>query len=189
MEQDLPLPGHVNAEQRFDAVMEKYGRLLRAAIRGFCPRDMTADSDDIAQEAYLRVWRAVASGREIPSPASYLYRVAATATIDAIRRAKARREATLDPLDPDADARAELHTPPEEGPEQVAAARQLVDKCQQVLRSFTIDRRRAVALHLQGLTTEEIGRLLGWSEAKARNLIYRALRDLRERLHAEGIEK
>ena len=188
MERDLPLQGHTSAEQRFDAVMEQYGRLLRAALRSFRPRDLTADSDDIAQEAYSRVWRAVASGREIPSPASYLYRVAATA-IDAIRRAKTRREATLDELDPDTDARRELRTNPGEGPEQVAAARQLVEKCHDLLRSFSVDRRRAVALHLQGLTTHEIGRLLGWSEAKARNLVYRTLRDLRERLHAEGIDK
>ena len=33
----------------------------------------------------------------------------------------------------------------------------------------------------------EVGRLLGWSESKARNLVYRGLRDLRAALKREGI--
>jgi RNA polymerase sigma-70 factor (ECF subfamily) len=188
MERDIPLTGPMSAEQRFDALMEQYGRLLRAAICRACPRDMTADCDDITQEASLRVWRAVASGREIPSPASYLYRVAATTTIDAIRRVKARREAALDHLDPDAETGAALRTAPADAPDRLAAARQLADRARQLLQSFSVDRRRAVALHLQGLTTAEIGGLLGWSEAKARNLVYRGLNDLRERLRREGID-
>jgi DNA-directed RNA polymerase specialized sigma24 family protein len=50
------------------------------------------------------------------------------------------------------------------------------------------NRRRAVGLHLQGLTTAEIGALLGWSEPKARNLVHRGLKDLRQSLRASGIE-
>jgi DNA-directed RNA polymerase specialized sigma24 family protein len=45
------------------------------------------------------------------------------------------------------------------------------------------DRRRtAVGLHLEGLTTQEIADLLGWSEPKARNLVYRGLNDVRQSL-------
>jgi hypothetical protein len=50
------------------------------------------------------------------------------------------------------------------------------------------NRRLAVRLHLQGLTTAEIGELSGWSEPKARNLVYRGLKDLRQYLRALGIE-
>ena len=46
----------------------------------------------------------------------------------------------------------------------------------------------AVKNHLQGLTTPEIGALLGWSEPKARNLVYRGLRDSRMALRGLGIE-
>ena len=43
-------------------------------------------------------------------------------------------------------------------------------------------------LHLEGYRRDEIEALLGWSEAKTRNLLYRGLSDLREFLVARGIE-
>jgi RNA polymerase sigma-70 factor (ECF subfamily) len=184
-EHDIPLAGRVSPDVRFDAVMEEYGRLLRAAVARLCPRDMTAECDDIRQEAYLRVWRAVAAGREIQSPASYIYRAAATATIDAIRRVKARREQALEAGAESEQKELQSETVP---PDKAAEHRQIIEKTVRLLAAASPDRRRAVTLHLQGLTTQEIGDLLGWSEAKARNLVYRTLGDLRSRLRAEGID-
>ena len=42
-------------------------------------------------------------------------------------------------------------------------------------------------LHLQGYHRDEIAGLLGWSEAKTRNLLYRGLDDLRALLVRQGI--
>jgi RNA polymerase sigma-70 factor (ECF subfamily) len=188
MEQDIPFTGTIPASERFDSVMEQYGRLLRAAILRLCPRDMAADYDDIHQEACLRIWRAIAGGREIPAPASYIYRVAATTTIDAIRRVKARREEALEPLTAGPATPLDLPAPPHESPLSILQHTQLSEKTLRVVAAFPTDRRRAVSLHLQGLTTQEIADLVGWSEAKARNLVYRTLKDLRTRLRAEGID-
>ena len=41
------------------------------------------------------------------------------------------------------------------------------------------EKAEAVGLYLQGFTTQEIGDLLGWTEAKARNTVYRSLDALR----------
>jgi DNA-directed RNA polymerase specialized sigma24 family protein len=38
-----------------------------------------------------------------------------------------------------------------------------------------------------GHSREEIADLLGWTEAKTRNLLYRGLADVRARLLAEGV--
>lgn len=168
--------------------MDRYGRLLRAAIARQCPPDMAADCDDIKQDACIRLWRALASGREIPSLASYVYRVAATATIDAIRRVKARREEVLGPENADRPDLVSRLTASGASPERAAALAELADRIDRARRDLAPGRRRAVGLHLQGLTTSEIGDLLGWSEAKARNLVYRGLHDLRQRLLAEGID-
>jgi RNA polymerase sigma-70 factor (ECF subfamily) len=48
-------------------------------------------------------------------------------------------------------------------------------------------RRPVVRMHLAGHPREEIARLLGWSEAKTRNLLYRGMDDLRERLRELGV--
>jgi RNA polymerase sigma-70 factor (ECF subfamily) len=44
-----------------------------------------------------------------------------------------------------------------------------------------------VRMYLSGYEREEIGELLGWSEAKTRNLLYRGLVDLRAKLMKLGI--
>ena len=43
-------------------------------------------------------------------------------------------------------------------------------------------RRAAVKLHVLGYHRHEIAEVLGWTEAKTRNLLYRGLADLRARL-------
>ena len=48
-------------------------------------------------------------------------------------------------------------------------------------------RRSVVKMYLAGYAREEIADLLGWSEPKTRNLLYRGLADLREALTAMGI--
>jgi DNA-directed RNA polymerase specialized sigma24 family protein len=43
-------------------------------------------------------------------------------------------------------------------------------------------------LHIQGCNAGEIAKVLGWTEPKARNLLYRGLNDLRTALVKEGVE-
>jgi len=180
------------APDPFEEILERYGSLLRGTIAQVCPRDLGLQFDDIEQEARLRIWRTLKSETRIEKPASYLYRVAVTATLDAVRRATARREEQLPPSSagPDATARIEGQAPagPPESPESAAHHRLLLDKVQAVLRGMRPDRRAAVSLHIRGFVPEEIGGLLRWSEARARSAVYRGLKELRARLAAEGIE-
>jgi RNA polymerase sigma-70 factor (ECF subfamily) len=48
-------------------------------------------------------------------------------------------------------------------------------------------RRAVVKMYLAGYDRLEIADLLGWTEPKTRNLLYRGLADLRERLTEMGI--
>lgn len=174
-----------------EEIVERYRKFLRDAISSVCPRDMGLQFDDIEQEACLRLLRAVTSEREIRDLASYAYRIAATTTIDAIRRVKARREEQLRLDNDDDQGDAPVHIvpdAPEQSPERQAERRELAAKIQSALSRLSGNRRQAVALHLEGMTTQEVADLLGWTEPKARNLVYRGLSDLRELLRAEGID-
>jgi RNA polymerase sigma-70 factor (ECF subfamily) len=178
-------PG-ASVDEQLEVLLEEYGGVLRGAISRLCPRNLVGLTDDILQEARVRLWNALKSERKIENPASYLYRVAATATIDAVRRIKARREEPLeaeDELPGEASSTGRRPLSPEEMREQGDLQR-VLDQC---FARLPPPRRRAVGLHLQGFTTRQIGDVLGWTEAKARNLVYRGLGDLRDMLRAQGI--
>ena len=88
------------------------------------------------------------------------------------------RDAAREPADPS----------PAASPEEVARGRETWRKLKAALTRLPASRKYPVKLHLQGFTSDEIGRLLGFTEAKARNLVYRGLDDLRRELRTEGIE-
>ena len=168
-----------SVDDRLRSLLEEYGHVLRRAIQRVIPRDMGPDIDDIEQEARLKVWRAIQKETVFEKPASYLYRVAVHATLDAVNKRSARREQPLE---------ASYRDQPGESsssPERAAAGRETIHQVKNAMARLPPNRRRAVGLHLQGFTTTEIGDFYGWSEAKARNLAYRGLGDLRRQLARE----
>jgi len=181
----------VDLEERFNLVVEEFGVLLRRAIVRFCPRDKGLQFDDIEQEARLRLWRALQDEREVTNYASYLYRIAATATIDALRRVQARHEEQLEIL---IDQRTDdgdimlAPAPVKDSPERLAESREAVDKVMSAVAKLPDAQRRAIGMYLQGMTSQDVADLMGWSEPKARNLVYRGLKELRKSLREEGID-
>ena len=170
---------------------------LRNAVRRVCPTALGVTIDEIEQDARIRLWHALKRERIIADPASYIYRIAATAAIDAMRRVRARREHQLDDAAPAKNGEsaggplATFGTPAAAGPpspEQLAADHETGQRIRAALSQLPEKRRRAVGLHLQGFTSTEIGGLLGWSEPKARNLTHRGLKDLRRALTREGLD-
>jgi RNA polymerase sigma-70 factor (ECF subfamily) len=142
-----------------------------------------AEVDEVFQEVRIRVWNAISSGERIAElPASYVYRTAASVALDFIRRRRARRDDSTDPIESACDS--EDAGP--RAPEQVEA-RELGDLIEAALADVPVSRRAVVRMYLDGYGSGEIGLLLGWTEAKARNLVYRGLADLREVLARRGI--
>ena len=159
---------HVGTDRdaRFAAVVERYGRLLRDAIARVFPRRLGLQFEEIEQEARLRLWKALESERDVRDLASYIYKVAATTTIDAIRRVKARREEPLEAEDGDGPPRPR---PLPEGLDGEAALdrRLLLEKVERVMAGLDGRRSQVLRLHFQGFTTTEMASLLGWSEPAA----------------------
>jgi RNA polymerase sigma factor (sigma-70 family) len=179
------------ADARLQELLDSYGALLRRTVRKLCPTTLGVSAEEIEQEARIRLWNALRRERNITDPASYLYRIAATAAIDAVRRVRALREVPID--EPDAGPEPAAAVSPavsrERSPEALALDQQVAERVAAVLAELPDARRRAVGLHLRGFTSTEIAGLLGWTEPKARNLTYRGLTDLRAALRAAGIDE
>jgi len=175
-------------DSRLEALLQQYGALLRRTIARVCPPDLSLSCDDIEQEARISLWKVLRHETAIAFPVSYIRKVAVSATLRAIRQARARREESLpDEGEPPASS-SPGHTPVAASGYDAAERGELRKKIALALARLPENRRVAVGLHLKGLTTIEIGELLHWSEPKARNLVHRGLKDLRTSLRALGIE-
>jgi RNA polymerase sigma factor (sigma-70 family) len=145
-----------------------------------------ADADELLQEVRIRLWRAhgEAGHEQIAAiPASYLHRTASSAAVDLLRRRRARRADHMVAIDEEQD-----DAPEAPGPEQHLAESELAEQVERAIETIHPSRRPVVRMHLMGHPREEIALLLGWSDGKTRNLLYRGLADLRVRLLAQGVQ-
>jgi RNA polymerase sigma factor (sigma-70 family) len=181
----IPAPPGVPKTDRVDQYLAAIAPVLRRVAARVCPRALGVEPREIEQEVRIRLWRARADERNVEVDASYLYRTAATAAIDAIRRVRARREESLDAGGEDGDTTNTSRTLAAR--DEVARGAELRQALGRALERVAPERRRAVRLHLQGLTTDEIAVALRWTEPKARNAAYRGLADLRRELRALGV--
>jgi RNA polymerase sigma-70 factor (ECF subfamily) len=165
-----------------DQVVAHFGESMRRTARR---HGLSEDEiDDALQDVRIRLWRALGTGEKIRrAPASYLHRTVVSAAIDFIRRRRARRDAIVESNDvasldiEDPPARADRDLDEQEVAAQIA----------QAIDDLPESRRGVVRMYLAGYDREEIASLLGWTEAKTRNLLYRGLDDLRATLTTRGL--
>jgi RNA polymerase sigma-70 factor (ECF subfamily) len=162
-----------------ETVMANFAGMVKRV--GWRHRLSDADIDEVMQEVRIRLWRARASSEQIStSSASYVYRTAVSAALDIARRRRARRAEVTDPID-------DVMVAAPGGPMAEAEGTELADQVAKAVETIAPARRPVVRMYLAGYPREEIAELLGWSEAKTRNLLYRGLADLRARLTEQGI--
>jgi RNA polymerase sigma factor (sigma-70 family) len=176
-------PGSVpdSLSPALEAVLTKFAGMVRGV--GWRHRLSEEDVDEVMQQVRIRLWRAQGETEQIRrAPASYVYRTAVSAALDLMRRRRAQRADQTVSLDhPGASV------PVREDPQSALEYSELSRLVAQAIDQIPASRRPVVRMHLAGHPREEIATLLGWSEAKTRNLLYRGMDDLRERLTSMGI--
>jgi RNA polymerase sigma-70 factor, ECF subfamily len=160
---------------RFDAFIRRSAR--RHGLSG-------GDIDEVVQDLRLRMWKSLGTADLIRrAKASYVYRAAISASLDIIRRRRARRFEGSSLDDVATDSVADSRQRSDAGAER----NDLAASVHRALGMLVESRRAVVRMHLAGYDRLEIAELLGWSEAKTRNLLYRGLGDLRAILSSWGI--
>lgn len=145
-----------------------------------------SDLDDVVQDLRVRIWKSFGTADLIRrANPSYMYRAAVSASLDIIRRRRAAKVAAvpLDQIPPSAlsDTRASA--------DGLLAAKELAAAVHDALGLLAESRRGVVRMYLAGYDRFEIADLLGWTEGKTRNLLYRGLEDLRGVLASRGITR
>jgi RNA polymerase sigma-70 factor (ECF subfamily) len=144
----------------------------------------SADLDDLVQETFLRVLRALPRWRPDQPFLHWLRRIAVNVGRDHYRRDATRRRWTTEPLRP-ADDNTDAASPNAPAPEAAdpapdPAARAAAAEIKAALDLLPPDERTLLTLHhLEGWDFATIGRHLGWPSALTRLRAFRARRRLR----------
>lgn len=167
-----------------EAVVSRFGSMVRQVGRRY--RLDEADVDEVMQEVRIRLWRAQRTSEQIGEVnTSYVYRTASSAALDVIRRRRSRRAEHHQSLDDESSAVALAEPAP--GPHAELESAEVAAQVARAIETIPESRRPVVRMYLTGHPREEIAELMGWTEGKTRNLLYRGLADLRERLTEMGV--
>jgi RNA polymerase sigma-70 factor (ECF subfamily) len=160
-----------------DALLQRHGSLVR--LVGHRVRLDPGDLDEVLQDVRIRIWRANPDADTLArTSATYVYRTAMSAAVDLLRRRRHRPTVPF-PDDSLADPRSRTS--------QAAESTDLAEAVFRAVGALIETRRRVVQMYLVGYERTEIAEILGWSEAKIRNLLHRGLNDLRRELRSAGI--
>jgi RNA polymerase sigma-70 factor, ECF subfamily len=153
--------------EAFAEFMRAFERRIRTVL--FRLLDDARDVDEAVQDTFVQAWRNLGRFRGDAAPYTWLYRIAVN---EALMRRRRKRLPT-----------SELHDTTASGGEDAYAAADtrafLVDR----LRALPIEYRAAVVLRdVEGLSNEEVARVLEISLAAAKSRIHRGRMQLRDEL-------
>ncbi|MGQ0549894.1 MAG: sigma-70 family RNA polymerase sigma factor [Armatimonadota bacterium] len=167
---------------RYEALVAQYGRHVYAVAYRMAGNE--ADAKDLAQEAFVRVWRALRRIEPGATLEGWLYRIVSNLYIDLVRRRPKARVQSLD--EPIATGEGEMaRERPDTG---VDVERTVVEatvdrRIQQALLALPADLRMVVVLaDVEGYAYEEIATMLGVPLGTIKSRLHRARRALRDRL-------
>ncbi|HEX4950457.1 MAG TPA: sigma factor-like helix-turn-helix DNA-binding protein [Blastocatellia bacterium] len=150
-----------------------FGQFLYSHLQQISPTE--AEAQDLEKKAQDQLLKVLEEGKANRTNVATLFGLAVTTLIATLRQAKQQQADR--PL-----VWVELPALNCDDPQR------LMQQLQEALTRLPEQRRRAVQLHLSGLTSAEIATLFDWSEAKARQKVEQGLHTLRKVLQKAGID-
>jgi len=143
-------------------------------------------AEDLAQEVFVKAYRALASYDPSRKLASWLFKIAHNATIDHLRRS-APESVPLEGGEEGGDLLATLSDAAAESPAAAAERRAMARALERAIRGLRSDYREAVVLrYVEGLSYEEIAEALAQPLGTVKTNLHRARKQLAGALSALG---
>lgn len=162
------------SHERFAELYETYARPLRRLVAAYARS--SDDGDDLFQDIWMGIWRALPTFRGECSDRTFVYRIAHNRGISFLARRRPIFTNTAD---------VEL-ADPRPHPADALDARERGTRLLSAVRRLSEPYREVILLHLEGLSNPEIAAVLGVSYAALGVRLLRARRALRELLNSMG---
>ncbi len=141
------------------------------------------DADDVAQEAFVRVHRSLASFRGESAFSTWLFRIVKNCSLNRLKQRKRKQGREVELAFADHEV-VSLNT----GTGQAEDTRIYVERALHELP--TLQRAVVMLRHMNGLSTKQVSKILDCSEGTVKTHLHRGLKKMRERLQflKDGLE-
>ncbi len=170
-------------ETAFELLLARY----RSPVINFLYRMLQhrAVAEELAQEVFLRVYRARKDYKPTAKFTTWMFRIASNLALNAIRDGRAAKavEVATDETDEQDDLPVTQLADRRPTVEQEMIERDRARAIRQAVEALPEKQRMAVLLHkYQDMDYAEIAKIIGCSESALKSLLFRAYESLRERL-------
>ncbi len=179
-DEELVRAGRRGETEAFAEIVLRYkDRIYNLAYRMFGSRE---EAEDIAQETFLHIFRALESFRVEERFSPWIYRIATNLCLDRLRKMK-HTVASLDaPVGPDGDIPQQV-ADWSHAPEKSYELTEMRADTQEAINGLPPKYKVVVVLrHLQDLSYDEIARVLGIPQGTVKTRLFRAREILRRKL-------
>src|SRR4051795_3230079 len=162
----------------YDDLIKRYQERIYATIYHMTSNH--EDANDLAQESFIKAFHALKSFKGGSSFYTWVYRIAVNKSINFLKQRKNRVQMSLDDLDFNAE-----HDPDlvalisDKTPRREAGLSELQEKLNEGLQKLSEPHRLVVTLHdVQGLSHEEIAKIMGCNIGTVRSRLFYARQQL-----------
>lgn len=166
----------------FQEIVERYKKKVY-----YIAYDIVGDfheAEDISQEVFIKMYRALDRFRKDAKMSSWLYQIAVNTSIDSLRKRKAKPRINVEDIEQVGGQEQALKSAsPEADPERRAVATLMQEHIDHALHKITPQERAVFVMrHYNEFKIREIADVLEVSSGTVKSLLFRALKKMRKEL-------
>lgn len=162
----------------YDTLVQRYQERIFATVYHMTSNH--EDANDLAQEAFIKAFRALKTFKGDSSFFTWVYRIAVNRTLNFLSQRKRRAQMSLNDLDASAESDPEiLALISDKTPRRELGLIELQEKLNEAMQKLSETHRLVVTLHdIQGLSHEEISKIMETNTGTVRSRLFYARQQL-----------